>query len=403
MDFAVSDRAVALRERLRAFMAEHVLAHERELARAIDDEVRPGVAYPEAIVALRARARSEGLWNLWLANSHDGPGLTNVEYGVLCEEMGRSLYVAPAIFNCSFPDTGNAEALLDYGTPDQVERYARPLLDDDVRSCFALTEPEAASSDPTNIFTTARLDGGTWVLDGHKWWISGAMGATFAIVMAVTDPEAPPHARASMLIVPVDAPGFELVRPLPLLGHSAGYGHCELRFDGVRVDGDALLGGRGQGFAVAQARLGPGRIHHCMRAVGAAERAFELMCRRANERVTRGEPLAAKQMVQDWVATSRIEIDAARLCVLHAAWKIDTVGKKAARQEIAQIKVQVARMITDVVDRAIQVHGALGLSDDTPLAMFARSARALRFGDGPDEVHKVAIARRELARVTDAG
>jgi acyl-CoA dehydrogenase len=401
MDFAVSERAQRLRERLRAFMEERVVPRERELARAIDDEVAPGVAYPEAIVELRARAREAGLWNLWLANSHEGPGLTNVEYGVLCEEMGRSLYVAPAIFNCSFPDTGNAEALLDYGTPAQVERYARPLLEDDVRSCFALTEPEAASSDPTNIFTTARLDGGEWVVDGHKWWISGATGAAFAIVMAVTDPDAPPHARASMVIVPLDAEGFELVRPLPLLGHAAGYGHCELRFHSVRVPEDALLGGRGQGFAVAQARLGPGRIHHCMRAVGAAERAFELMCRRANSRVTRGEPLASKQMVQDWVATSRIEIDAARLSVLHAAWTIDTVGKKAARQQIAQIKVQVAGMITDVVDRAIQVHGALGLSDDTPLSMFARSARALRFGDGPDEVHKLSIARRELARFAD--
>ena len=327
MDFAVSDRAAELRERLRAFMEEHVVPRESELARAIDDEVRPGVAYPKAVVELRARAREAGLWNLWLANSHEGPGLTNVEYGVLCEEMGRSLYVAPAIFNCSFPDTGNAEALLDYGTPEQIERYARPLLEDDVRSCFALTEPEAASSDPTNIFTTARLDGDEWVLDGHKWWISGALGAEFAIVMAVTDDDAPPHARASMVIVPLDAEGFEIVRPLSLLGHSAGYGHAELRFHGVRVPADALLGGRGQGFAVAQARLGPGRIHHCMRAIGAAERAFELMCRRANARVTRGKPLAAKQMVQDWVAMSRIEIDASRLAVLHAAWTFDTVGK----------------------------------------------------------------------------
>jgi len=199
MDFAVSDRAVVLRERLRGFMEEHVVPRESELARAIDDEVRPGVAYPGAVVELRARAREAGLWNLWLANSHEGPGLTNVEYGVLCEEMGRSLYVAPAIFNCSFPDTGNAEALLDYGTPEQIERYARPLLDDDVRSCFALTEPEAASSDPTNIFTTARLEGDEWVLDGHKWWISGAMGAAFAIVMAVTEPDAPPHARCSAM------------------------------------------------------------------------------------------------------------------------------------------------------------------------------------------------------------
>jgi acyl-CoA dehydrogenase len=398
MDFAPSPRAAELRDRVREFLAERILPREAELTAAIDEEVAPGVAYPAAIRELRAQARAEGLWNLWLANHHDGPGLTNVEYGVLCEEMGYSIYVAPAVFNCSFPDTGNAEVLLEYGTPEQVERYARPLLEDDFRSCFALTEPEAASSDPTNIFTTAALDGGEWVLDGHKWFISGAMGALFAIVMAVTEPDAAPHARASMLIVPVDADGFELVRALPVFGHSRGYGHAELRFHGVRVPAGNVLGARGEGFAIAQARLGPGRIHHCMRAIGAAERAFELMCRRANSRVTRGDALADKQLVQDWVARSRIEIDTARLSVLHAAWKIDTVGKKAARQDIAQIKVQVAEMLNAVVDRAIQVHGAMGLSDDTPLAALHRGARALRFGDGPDEVHKLTIARRELAR-----
>ena len=402
MDFALTGRVVELREQLRAFLDEHVLPREAELTRAIDEEVRPGVAYPQAIAELRARARTEGLWNLWLANHHDGPGLTNVEYGVLCEEMGRALYVAPAIFNCSFPDTGNAEVLLEYGTREQVERFARPLLEDDVRSCFALTEPEAASSDPTNIHTRAVLDGDEWVLDGHKWWITGAVGAEFAIVMAVTDPDGPPHARASMLIAPLDADGFDVVRALPLMGHAEGYGHCELRFTDCRFPAENLLGGRGEGFAIAQARLGPGRIHHCMRAIGAAERAFELMCRRANDRVTRGEPLADKQLVQDWVARSRIEIDTARLSVLHAAWKIDTVGKKAARQQIAQIKVQVALMLQEVVDRAIQAHGALGLCDDTPLPMIWRNARALRFGDGPDEVHKLAIARRELARFAAA-
>jgi acyl-CoA dehydrogenase len=397
VEFGLSDRVLALREELRAFIDERVLSREAELARAIDEEVGPGVAYPEAIRELRARAREAGLWNLWLANHHDGPGLTNVDYGVLCEEMGRST-VAPAIFNCSFPDTGNAEVLLEYGSAEQVERYARPLLDQDVRSCFALTEPDAASSDPTNISTTARLEGDDWILDGRKSWISGALGASFAIVMAVTDPEAPPHQRASMLLVSTEAPGFEIVRSLPLMGHAKGYGHCELRFDGARTPGDHLLGGRGEGFAIAQARLGPGRIHHCMRAIGAAERAFELMCARAQARQTRGEPLAAKQMVQDFVARSRIEIDTARLSVLHAAWTIDTVGKKRALQPIAQAKVQVATMLQEVVDRAMQVHGALGLSDDTPLASFWRVARALRLGDGPDEVHKVAIARRELAR-----
>lgn len=398
MDFAPSDRALELRGRLRAFIAERIAPREEELIAAIDDEVAPGVAYPAAIRELRAAARGEGLWNLWLANHHDGPGLTNVEYGVLCEEIGRSIAVAPAVFNCSFPDTGNAEVLLEYGTPEQVERFARPLLEDDVRSCFALTEPDAASSDPTNISTAATLDGDEWVLDGHKWFISGAMGAEFAVVMAVTEPDAPAHARASMLLVPVDADGFELVRQMAVFGHERGYGHAELRFNGVRFPAANVLGGRGEGFAIAQARLGPGRIHHCMRAIGAAERAFELMCRRANSRVTRGETLADKQIVQDWVARSRIEIDSARLSVLHAAWKIDSAGKKAAKQEIAQIKVQVADMLDGVVDRAIQVHGAVGLSNDTPLAGLHRMARSLRFGDGPDEVHKIAIARRELAR-----
>ena len=398
MDFAPSPRTVELREQLRAFIAERILPRERELVASIDAEVAPGVAYPSSIRELRAEARAAGLWNLWLANHHDGPGLSNVEYGALCEEIGYSLAVAPAVFNCSFPDTGNAEVLLEYGTPAQVEQYARPLLEDDVRSCFALTEPDAASSDPTNIATSAVLQGSEWVLDGHKWFTSGAMGAQFAIVMAVTEPDAPPHARASMLIVPVAAAGFELERQLPVFGHGRGYGHAELRFHGVRIPAENVLGGRGEGFAIAQARLGPGRIHHCMRAIGAGERAFELMCRRANSRVTRGETLADKQIVQDWVARSRIEIDAARLSVLHAAWMIDSVGKRAARQHIAQIKVQVADMINAVVDRAIQVHGALGLSDDTPLAGLHRMARALRFGDGPDEVHKLTIARRELAR-----
>lgn len=398
MDFTPSDRALELRERLRAFIGARIVPREDELIAAIDAEVAPGVAYPAAIRELRAEARAEGLWNLWLANHHDGPGLTNVEYGVLCEEIGYSPQVAPAAFNCSFPDTGNAEVLLEYGTPEQVERFARPLLEDDIRSCFALTEPDAASSDPTNISTAATLDRDQWVLDGHKWFISGAMGAEFAVVMAVTEPDAPPHARASMLLVPVDSDGFELVRQMPVFGHERGYGHAELRFDGVRFPAANVLGGRGEGFAIAQARLGPGRIHHCMRAIGAAERAFELMCRRANSRVTGGETLSDKQIVQDWVARSRIEIDSARLSVLHAAWTIDTVGKKAARQQIAQIKVQVAAMLDAVVDRAIQVHGALGLSNDTPLAGLHRMARSLRFGDGPDEVHKVAIARRELRR-----
>jgi len=371
--------------------------------RALDEDVRAGVAYPEILIDLREQAKAEGLWNLFLPDEEHGPGLTHWEYGLLCEEMGRSP-VAPMVFNCSAPDTGNMEILAEYGTFEQKERWLTPLLNGHSRSCFSMTEPETAGSDPTGLAARAELDtrsgtgGGEWAINGHKWFTSGYNGADVAIVMVVTDPDAAPHRRASMILVPIDAPGFIGVRPVPVMGHSAGPGHWEVTYDDVRVPEGNLLGPRGDGFSIAQARLGPGRIHHCMRAIGSAERAFELMCRRANEREAFGGPLADKQFVQEFVATSRIEIDAARLMVLHAAWKMDTEGKRAARQEISMIKVVAAQMHQAVCDRAMQVHGALGMSDDIPLALMWRQGRWLRIADGPDEVHKQSIARRELSR-----
>jgi acyl-CoA dehydrogenase len=396
MDFTPSPRVEALRRRIVEFMERHVYPVE---AAALEEArlVRQGVPYPPTLVALRAKAKAEGLWNLFLPDAEHGAGLANWEYGILCEEMGRSL-VAPAVFNCAAPDTGNVEVLHEFGTPEQKARWLAPLLEGTIRSCFSMTEPEVAGSDPTLLRTRAVKDGGSWVIDGHKWFTSGAVGASVAIVMAVTDPEAAPHLRASMILVPTDTPGFHLVRSVPVMGHTEGGGHCEIRYEGCRVPLANTLGPEGAGFVIAQARLGPGRIHHCMRAIGAAERALELMCRRANARVAFGGPLAEKQFVQDMIATSRMEIDQARLLTLYAAWKMDTVGKKEARQEISMIKVVAANVCMRVLDRAIQVHGALGVSDDTPLARMWRDLRMLRLADGPDEVHKAVIARRELQR-----
>jgi len=398
VDFDLSPRCQELLERIRAFQGEHVYPVEMEALAALDEEVRPGVAYPQVILELRERAKAEGLWNLFLPDEELGAGLTNWEYGVLCEEMGRSPAIAPMAFNCSAPDTGNMEILHDHGTPGQREQWLEPLLEGEIRSCFSMTEPEVSGSDPTTLRTRAVLDGDEWVINGHKWFTSGAVGATVAIAMVVTEPEAHPYARASMILVPVDNPGFNLVRPVPVMGHDGGPGHCEILYEDCRVPADNLLGERGAGFVIAQDRLGPGRIHHCMRAIGTAERAIEMMCDRANSRETFGEKLADKQFVQDFIARSRMEVDQARLLTLLAAWKMDTAGKRAARQEISMIKVVAANMVMDVLDRAIQVHGALGMSDDTPLAGMWRFSRMLKVADGPDEVHKMVIARRELNR-----
>ncbi len=400
MDFNPSPQVESLRERVVAFIEEHVYPSEREAAEALDAEVTvdSDVAYPEILVELRERAKSEGLWNLFMPDERYGPGLTNWEYGMLCEEMGRSPIAAPMAFNCSAPDTGNSEILAEHGTEEQKEAWLAPLLDGQIRSCFSMTEPEVAGSDPTTLQTRAVRDDDGWVIDGHKWFTSGAVGASLAIAMVVTDPEAAPYARASMILVPTDTPGFNLIRPVPVMGHDGGPGHCEIRYEECRVPAANLLGPEGAGFTIAQDRLGPGRIHHCMRAIGTAERAIEMMCRRANSREAFGGALAEKQFVQDFIARSRMEVDQARLLTLYAAWKMDTAGKRAARQEISMIKVVAANVVMDVLDRAIQVHGALGMTDDTPLAMMWRFSRMLRIADGPDEVHKMVIARREVGR-----
>jgi acyl-CoA dehydrogenase len=398
MDFKPSPEVAELRERVLDFMDDEIYPREREVMEALDAEVATGVPYPQNLVAVREKAKGEGLWNLFMPDERFGPGLKNWEYGLLCEEMGRSPMAAPMAFNCSAPDTGNMEILAEHGTAEQQERWLHPLLEGKIRSCFSMTEPEVSGSDPTLLQARAELDGDEWVVNGHKWFTSGAVGAELAIAMVVTDPDAPPYARASMICVPTDNPGFNLVRPISVMGHDGGPGHCEIRYEDCRVPKGYLLGERGAGFAIAQDRLGPGRIHHCMRAIGTAERAHEMMCRRANERSAFGGPLGEKQFVQESIAASRMEIDQARLLTLYAAWKMDTEGKRAARQSISAIKIVAANMVMDVLDRAIQIHGSLGMTDDTPLAIMWRFSRMLRLADGPDEVHKMVLARRELNR-----
>src|SRR3954469_3872800 len=368
MDFSPSPRVEELSARIAAFLDEHVYPVELEALKALDEEVGPGVPYPGILVDLRERAKVEGLWNLFLPGEDHGGALTNWGYGMLCEEMGSRI-VSPMVFNCSAPDTGNAEIILEHGTEEEMDRRVPGVLEGNIRSCFSMTEPETAGSDPTGLRGRAELDGDEWVINAHKWFTSGAVGASVAIAMLVTDPDAAPHKRASMILVPTDAPGFNLIRPVSVMGHDGGPGHCEIRYEDCRVPADSLLGERGAGFKIAQDRLGPGRIHHCMRAIGAAERALELMCKRALTREAFGGKLAAQQFVQDFIARARIEIHASRLMVLHAAWKMDAEGKRAARQEISMIKVVAANMFMDVLDRAIQVLGALGVSDDTPVAL----------------------------------
>jgi acyl-CoA dehydrogenase len=398
MDFDLGPRVEELRDRVRGFMDEHVYPVEAEAIQALDDEVAPGVPYPQILIEIRAKAREEGLWNLFMNDERYGPGLANWEYGVLCEEMGRSPMVAPMSFNCAAPDTGNMEVLAQHATEEQKKEWLEPLLNGEIRSSFSMTEPEVSGSDPTTLETSAVLDGDEWVINGHKWFTSGAIGASLVIAMVVTDPDGPPYGRASQILVPVATPGFEVIRSVPVMGHDKGPGHCEVRYTDCRVPASNLLGERAAGFVVAQDRLGPGRIHHCMRAVGSAERAIELMARRANEREAFGGPLAEKQFVQDFIAKSRLEVDQARLLTLNAAWQMDTYGTREARQAISMIKVVAANVVMDVVDRAIQVHGALGMSEDTPLAGIWRFSRMLRLVDGADEVHKMVIARRELKR-----
>jgi acyl-CoA dehydrogenase len=397
VEFEPTDRGKEFAERLTAFMDERVYAAEpiyhSQLQKSGDPHSQPPV-----MEELKDEARRRGLWNLFHPDPNVGPGLTNVEYATLAEIMGRSGHIAPEACNCAAPDTGNMEVLTLFGTDEQKEQWLRPLLDGEIRSAFAMTEPDVASSDATNIGLRIDRDGDDYVLNGRKWWTSGAMRERCAIfiVMGKTNPDGPPHRQQSMVLVPRDTPGVTVVRNLPVFGYTDPEGHAEVHFSDVRVPVSNLIAGEGDGFLISQARLGPGRIHHCMRAVGAAERALELMCRRASERVTFGQPVATRANVQDWIAESRIEIEMVRLLTLKTAWLMDTVGNKHARTEIAAIKVAAPNVALKVIDRAIQVHGGGGVSDDFPLASMYAHMRTLRLADGPDEVHKMTIARREL-------
>lgn len=398
MDFGFSPKVVELQAKLLAFMDEHVYPNEktyREQVKASGD----AHFHPPVMEELKAEAKRQGLWNLFLPDERFGAGLTNLEYAPLAEIMGHS-HIAPEAFNCSAPDTGNMEILAAFGTPAQQDEWLKPLLEGEIRSCFAMTEPDVASSDATNIKSSIERHGSDYVVNGRKWWTSGA-GDTrckIAIFMGKTDPNADAYHQQSMVLVPLDTPGVQILRTLPVFGYDEGHGHAEIVFDNVRVPADNLLGEAGSGFAIAQSRLGPGRIHHCMRAIGMAERALELMCKRAIGREAFGKALARQGVIQDWIAEARVDIEQARLMVLKAAWLMDTVGAKEARTEIAAIKVIAPRLATNVIDRAIQVHGGGGVSDDFPLASMYAHARTLHIVDGADEVHKMTIARRELRR-----
>jgi acyl-CoA dehydrogenase len=403
MDFALSARAEELRKRLGAFMDECVYPNEALYRQQVADSGDPHVHAP-ILDELKVEARERGLWNLFLPHETEwSEGLSNLDYAPLAEMTGRSP-LAPEALNCSAPDTGNMELLTMFGTDEQKERWLRPLLEGEIRSCFAMTEPAVASSDATNISLRIERDDDHYVLNGRKWWISGAarQRCRVAILMGKTDPDAAPHRQQSMVLVPMDAAGLQNVRSLPVFGYQDNEGHCELVFEGVRVPADHLLGEEGGGFAMAQARLGPGRIHHCMRAIGVAERALELMCRRVRERTAFGKTLAEQGVIQQWIADSRIEIEQVRLLVLKSAWLMDTVGNKGARIEISAIKVAAPDVALRVIDRAIQAHGALGVSDDAPLASMYAHVRTLRLADGPDEVHRMSVARRELRKYEEA-
>ena len=403
MDFQFSEDNQQMQRTMRQFMDRHVLPQNREWQRLVDSGV-----YPSAVIEpLKVLAKEAGLWNLFLPGLREGePGtrLTNMEYAPLAEIMGRIPWAAE-VFNCNAPDTGNMEMLHLFATPEQHERWLQPLLAGEMRSCFSMTEPDVASSDATNIQTTIRREGGDYVINGRKWFSTGALHplCRFTIVMGVSDesPDASPHSRHSMVIVPLDTPGFTIVRNVAIMHHHTPEGHCEVTFENVRVPVSNLLGQEGAGFALAQARLGPGRVHHCMRSIGQCELAMELMCERALTRKAFGKHLSDFANVQDWIAHSRVEIDQARLLVLRAAWLMDTQGNKAARIDVSAIKLVAALLQTRVLDRAMQVFGAMGITPDTPLSYLWTWGRAMRFFDGPDEVHLRAIARHELGRARE--
>ncbi len=399
MDFEYSARVADLREQVADFMREHVYPAEAAYRAAVDEgESRWSI--PPIMEELKDQARQAGLWNLFLPESEFGAGLSNLEYAPLAEQMGRSL-IGSEVFNCSAPDTGNMEVLVRYGSDSHKKQWLEPLLRGEIRSAFAMTEPDVASSDATNIRATIARDGDNYVINGRKWWTSGAMDprCKILIFMGKTNPEADRHSQQSMILVPMETPGVTVVRPLTVYGYDdAPHGHAEMSFEDVRVPTGNLLLGEGRGFEIAQGRLGPGRIHHCMRLIGMAERALENMCDRANERVAFGRPLAAQGVVRAAIADSRIEIDQARLLTLKAADMMDKAGNKVARSEIAMIKVVAPAMALRVIDRAVQVHGGAGVCDDFGLAAAWAGARTLRLADGPDEVHRNSIAKMELAR-----
>jgi acyl-CoA dehydrogenase len=397
MDFQPSERCAEFKERLTAFMDEHIYPAEALYGRQLRDSGDPH-HQPPVMEELKVRAREAGLWNMFLPDASLGAGLSNSDYAPLAEILGRS-HIASEACNCSAPDTGNMEVLFHFATPDQKDRWLTPLLEGEIRSAFAMTEPDVASSDATNIALRIERDGEDYVLNGRKWWISGAYhpNCRIMIVMGKTSVDGPRHKQQSQILVPLDTPGVTVVRNLPVFGYDDQEGHAEIEFTDVRVPASNLIAGEGDGFMIAQARLGPGRIHHCMRAIGAAERALEAMCARAVSRVTFGQPLASRANIQDWIAESRIEIEMARLLTLKAAWLMDTVGNRHARTEISAIKVAAPNVALKVIDRAIQVHGGGGVTNDFPLAATYAHLRTLRLADGPDEVHKLSIARRELA------
>ncbi len=396
--FETSDRAKKYESDLLEFMDSHVYpaeaVYEQQMLEAGDPHFHPPI-----LEDLKKEARSRGLWNLFHPHPEWGPGLTNLEYAPLAEIMGRSL-LAPEACNCNAPDTGNMEVFTLFGTDEHKEKYLKPLLDGKIRSAFAMTEPDVASSDATNIAMKMDRDGDDFILNGRKWWTSNAMhkNCKVLIVMGKTDPEAATHRQQSMLVVPIDAPGVAVLRNLPVFGYVDREGHAEVLFEDVRVPAKDVLKGPGEGFAISQARLGPGRIHHAMRTIGVAERALELLCRRAVSRVTFGKPVAMRANIQDWIAEARIEIEKTRLLTFKAAYLMDTVGNKEARTEIAAIKVAAPEMALKIIDRAIQVHGGGGVSNDFPLAMMYAHVRTLRLADGPDEVHKMSIAKMELRK-----
>jgi acyl-CoA dehydrogenase len=402
MDFELSERGRDYLERVQAFMDEFVYPSEPvydEQMRATGD---PNF-HPPIIEELKEEARSRGLWNLFHPHRSDdpyAPGLSNGEYAPIAELTGRSPVIAPEALNCAAPDTGNMEVLQVFGSDEQKERWLRPLMDGEIRSAFAMTEPAVASSDATNIETHIERDGDEYVINGRKWWTSNALhrNCKVLIVMGKTDPDGPKHRQQSMVVVPIDTPGVTIVRGLPVFGYWDREGHGEVLFEDVRVPASALIAGEGDGFMISQARLGPGRIHHCMRSIGMAERSLDLLCQRALERESFGKPLADNANIQDWIAEARIELEMVRLLTLKTAWLMDTVGNRGARVEIAAIKVAAPAVALKVIDRAIQVYGGAGVSDDFPLALFYAHQRTLRIADGPDEVHKRTIAQRELRK-----